>query len=156
MLNSDWEAMLGVAFDDEEPVIRAVALRAGVLWTCRSCGGYRVTDDAICEQCGRSVEDTCDAGDYDATPQRSDECCADGVVGAPYLCTRSTGHDGQHVAGDGRRVVAVWKTGDVVSRAPLVTGHAECPGDSGAIAESLDDQKESDHIGSDIPSNGPE
>ncbi len=54
-----------------------------------------------------SAEDTCKPGDPDPTPDDDQESCPSrDSVG--WWCTRTVGHYGQHVAGTGERVAAVW------------------------------------------------
>ncbi len=58
-----------------------------------------------------SAEDTCKPGDPDPTDDPTDldyreSCPSRDVVG--FWCTRAVGHSGQHVAGSGEQVVAVW------------------------------------------------
>ncbi len=59
---------------------------------------------------GVSAEDTCKPGDPDPTPEEGDcpASWADGQPGWPWECTRKREHAGQHVAGAGSQVAAVW------------------------------------------------
>ncbi len=57
---------------------------------------------------GVSAEDTCKPGDPDPIPydDRKGVACPSRYAG--WWCTRTVGHSGQHVAGTGEQVAAVW------------------------------------------------
>lgn len=58
---------------------------------------------------GPLIEDTCKAGDPDPTVYTFERCCsARRPTGTAFRCTRDPGHSGQHVAGTGGCVAAVW------------------------------------------------
>jgi hypothetical protein len=61
-----------------------------------------------------TVQDHCKVGDPDPTPRRITSSvgagCPSEIPGGAlgFICTREAGHGGQHVAGTGEVVVAVW------------------------------------------------
>lgn len=66
--------------------------------------------------------DTARVGDADTTPS-NEPWCSVSATGDPadYWCSRRPGHAGQHVAGDGGRVLVVWpNTADADADAALV------------------------------------
>jgi hypothetical protein len=64
-------------------------------------------DVAVAKRESADPQDACKVGDPDPTPQQGKMCRA--VHEHAYICTRKRGHAGQHVAGAGSIVVAVWR-----------------------------------------------
>lgn len=56
-----------------------------------------------------SHADSCVPGDPDPTVVEGPTCCE--ATDGTHECTRAPGHQGQHVAGTGMRVTAVWREG---------------------------------------------
>ncbi|WP_017975761.1 hypothetical protein [Actinopolyspora halophila] len=104
-------ALLNVADEHDEAIIRRRARQARLLWACR-CRQDNPRWWHTCDGCGSALDDVCTPGVLDATDGSrgvSHHHRCDAVNQDGYHCTRTAGHLGrQHVAGNGRAVLAVW------------------------------------------------
>lgn len=108
--DDDLELLLETADDNEDPILRDVACRAGLLWLCEDCGEFSRGHRATCEGCGAAYEDVCVVGQPDPTPHLLplDRCEA---TDQGYQCDRDRWHGGrQHIAGGDGYVCHVWPT----------------------------------------------